>query len=70
MRSDERKLTNIDRLDSNALFDVCCVWVIGDFMSQNLRLAKGIDKGGASSSRCTLRNRKREGKKTNLCYGE
>jgi hypothetical protein len=48
-----RKLTNIDRLDSNAFFDMCRVRIVRDFVSQNLGLAESVDKGRASSSRGT-----------------
>ena len=47
-------LTDIDGLDSDALFDVRSVWVITDLVRDNLRLAESIDKGRAARSRGTF----------------
>jgi hypothetical protein len=46
--------TDVDWLDSDALFDVGHVGTVGDLVVQDLGLAEGVDKGGAPSARGTL----------------
>lgn len=46
--------TDIDRLDSNAFFEMSRLWVVRDFVCQNLGLAKGVHECGATSARSTL----------------
>jgi len=46
-------LTNVDGLDSDTLFDVRCLGVIRDFVSQNLGFAECVNKSGATSTRGT-----------------
>ena len=47
------RLTDIDGLDSDTLFDVSSVWVVADLVSDDLRLAEGIDECRASCPRGT-----------------
>ena len=46
-------LTDVDGLDSDALLDVCRLWVITNFVWENLRLAQCVYKRRATSSRRT-----------------
>jgi hypothetical protein len=44
---------NVDWLDPDTLFDVRGIWVVRDFVRQNLRLAQSVDEGGTASTRGT-----------------
>ena len=52
-------LTNIDRLDPDTFFNMCCLWIICNLVRQHLRFAKRVHEGGAASARGTC---KRAGK--------
>ena len=43
-------LTNVDWFDPDALLDMGCRWVIGDFVGQHFGLAESINEGSTSSS--------------------
>ncbi len=51
---DEQSRTNIDRLNSDAFFEMSCLWVVRDFVRQNLGLAEGVHECGATRARSTL----------------
>lgn len=46
-------LTDVDRLDSDTLFDVCGLWVVANFVWEDFRLAECVYKRRAASSRRT-----------------
>lgn len=46
-------LTDGDGLDSDALLDVCSLWVVANLVWENLRLAECVHKRRATSSRRT-----------------
>src|ERR1700722_18993543 len=44
-------LTNVDGLNSNAVFNVSSVWVVRDFMGQNLGFAQSVHESRAAGAR-------------------
>lgn len=50
-------LTNVDGLNPDAFLDVCGVWVVRNFVRQDLGLAKSIHKSRTASSRSTCARR-------------
>lgn len=49
------ELTNVHRLDPDALLDMCAIGVVRYFVGQHLRLAQGVHESRASSTRCTYK---------------
>lgn len=49
----QERRTDIDRLDANALFDVCNVSIVCNLVRKDLGLAERVDEGGATRARCT-----------------
>lgn len=49
----ERMLTNVDRLDGNSFFNVCCLRAFDDLVLQEFGLNEGVHKGGTPSTRRT-----------------
>ena len=47
-------LANVDWFDSDSVFNVSGLWIVGYFVRQNLGLAKGVHEGCSPSSRSTL----------------
>ena len=47
-------LTDNNRLDPDALFDVGCIWSIRDLVGDDLGFAEGINKGRTARSRGTF----------------
>jgi hypothetical protein len=50
----ESELTNIDGLDSDALFNMSGLRVVANFVGDDFRLAKGIHERCTSSAGCTF----------------
>lgn len=48
-------LTNVDRLDLDALLEMGRLRAVADLVLQDLGLAKGVHKGGSSGTRGTCR---------------
>jgi hypothetical protein len=44
---------NVDWFDSDSIFNVSGLWIVGYFVRQNLGLAKGVHEGCSPSSRST-----------------
>lgn len=49
----QERRTDIDRLDANALFDVCNVCIVCNLVRKDLGFAERVDEGGATRARCT-----------------
>ena len=44
-------LTNVDGLDSDTLFNVSGLGVVGNFVGQHLGFTEGVNEGGATGTR-------------------
>ena len=59
------QLTHVDWLNSNPLFNMRTLRIVGDLMTQYLRFTKGIDESCTTSPRSTYRSTLRSVTRTN-----